>query len=177
MEKDSELKGLSERCEEVEAVMGQTPPWLFQWGITMIAVIAGCIIASTWFVRWPDTLTVHGYIEITQSSESWEDMAVNLSARQVSCLRMGMEAEVALNAKDKSWGFYRGKVMEIPLMTDSTGLYIVHIHLNKYERTSEGHASLDNLKQYTNHSMHPILETTAKITISDKRLLSKILGR
>ena len=177
MKKENELKGLRKRSEEMEDVMGQTPSWVFRWGIITMAVIVACLLASTWFLQWPDTLTAHGYIEVTRSSCPWTDMVIQLSAQQICSLREGMEAQISLNARDKEWGLYQGVLMPIPLMTDSTGLYTVHIRMNKYERTTEGHASIAALEREPSRFQHPRLETTAIIILSDKRLLLRIMGR
>lgn len=177
MEKEKELKGLREHREEVEAVMGQTPSCVFRWGITIIAAIVGCLFASTWFVHWPDTMVAHGDIVIASSVGQWNTVVIKMSAEQIKLLQDGMNAKVILNAKDEKWGSYQGTVKQIPLMTDSTREYSVHIRLNKYEKTTEGHVSIAELeREYCNIS-HPILETTVIITLSDKRLLNRIIGK
>lgn len=174
---ENELKGLRDCCEEVDAVMGQTPSWVLRWGITMIAVVVASLLASTWFVKWPDTLTAHGYIDVTSSTHQWVDMVILLSAEQIRSLREGMEVKVYLDVKDKDWGHYRGMITEIPLMTDSTRLYSVHIPLNKYEQTNEGHVSIYELTKKSSHISHPILEATVIITLSDRRLLLRIIEK
>lgn len=177
MEKENELKGLRERSEEVEAVMGQTPSWVLRWGITIIAAIVGCLLVSTWFVQWPATLTAHGDIVIRDSVGQWNSVVIQLSAEQVKLLQEGMKSKVFLNVKDESWGPYQGATEQIPLMTDSTRTYSVHIRLNKYEKTTEGHASIAELEREFCNISHPILEATVIITLSDKRLLNRIIGK
>ena len=177
MDGEKELKGLNECSEEVEAVMGQTSSWVFRWGIIIIAAIVGCSFASTWFIQWPDTLAAHGDIVFENSAGQWNTVVIQLSAEQVKLLQDGMKTKVFLNAKDEKWGSYQGTIKQIPLMTDSTRAYSVHIRLNKYEKTTEGHVSIAELeREYCNIS-HPILETTVIITLSDKRLLNRIIGK
>lgn len=175
--KGKRLKGLNERSEEVEVVMGQTPSWVFRWGITIIAAIVGCLFASTWFVRWPDTMTAPGDIEIASSTGQWNIAVIQLSAEQVKLLQDGMKAKVLLNAKDENWGAYQGTIEHIPLMTDSTRTYSVHIRINKYVKTTEGNESIAELEREFCNISHPILETTVIITLSDKRLMHRIIGK
>ena len=174
---ETELKGLRERSEEVEAVMGQTPSWVFRWGITMIAVIVGCLLVSSWFVQCPDTLTAHGYIEVTSSTNPWIEMTIPLSAEQVRNWREGMEANVSLKVKGMEWGVYKGVVKRIPMTTDSTMLYHISVQLNKSEKTSVGNASIDELTKKSIDTSRPLLEATVVIALSNKRLLQRILKR
>lgn len=167
--------------EEVEAVMGQTPPWIFRWGITIISLIVAVLLASTWFFHWPDTLTANGQIYLQQAGGKWADMVVHLQAIQVRTLQEGMAARVVLDVKGEEWGCYHGTVMPLPVRPDSTGSYPVHIRLDAKACTDEGRPALNNIvrtgdqQQYLSPTL--ILDATAIITLSDQRLLQRIIRK
>lgn len=182
MEEDKELKGLKERSEEVEAVMGQTPPWVFRWGITAIAIIIMVILTATWFMRWPDTMTVRGAIQLNSQTGRWAEMVVRIPAEQVRMLHEGMVARISLDIKGDEWGNYHGMISTLPLQPDSTGLYSVHIRLNTRASTDKGQSSLDNisrthalLKQLQGNDSPIILDATANIILSEQRLIQRII--
>ena len=45
------------RSEEVQELMGQIPPWILRWGITIVAVLLAGLLAGSCFFKYPDTLT------------------------------------------------------------------------------------------------------------------------
>ena len=60
----TELKGLRERSEEVEMLMGQTPNRIFRWGITLIAIMVVALLTTAWFIPRPETTVMHGELEV-----------------------------------------------------------------------------------------------------------------
>ena len=69
------------------------------------------------------------------------------------------------------------------MQKDSTGLYPLHIRINAHVRTDLNHASLAELataehQTTARQSVSPLtLDATATITLSDKRLLQRIIAR
>src|SRR5664280_1887889 len=51
-EKDIEL-----RSEDVQDVMGQVPPAILRWGITVIALVVLLLLVGCFIFKYPDTLT------------------------------------------------------------------------------------------------------------------------
>lgn len=49
-------KGLSERSEEVQEIMGPVPHWILRRGIILIAVVFVGMVVGSWFFKYPDTL-------------------------------------------------------------------------------------------------------------------------
>lgn len=45
------------RSEEVQELMGQIPPWILRWGITIVVVLLLGLLAGSCFFKYPDTLT------------------------------------------------------------------------------------------------------------------------
>ncbi|UII21879.1 HlyD family secretion protein [Fulvivirga ligni] len=43
------------RSEEVQEILSHIPHWLIRWGITVIFIVLGVIIISSWFIKYPDT--------------------------------------------------------------------------------------------------------------------------
>ena len=167
------------RSEEVEAVLGQTPPWVFRWGITVMALLVAALLAGTWFIHWPETMTVQGTVSLPATGGRWADMVVHLPAQQVRSLRKGMKVQVALDIKDEAWGRYDGTVSDTPLQKDNSGLYPLHIRIDARAATDTGHASLGRIatfhrRQYAGPSALT-MDATATITLTDKRLLQHIV--
>ncbi|WP_085535958.1 HlyD family secretion protein [Massilibacteroides vaginae] len=50
--KDVEL-----RSEEVQEVMGQIPPWILRWGITLLFVVVLALVIVSIFFKYPDVIT------------------------------------------------------------------------------------------------------------------------
>lgn len=50
--KDVEL-----RSEEVQEVMGQIPPWILRWGITLLFIIVLALLIVSIFFKYPDVIT------------------------------------------------------------------------------------------------------------------------
>lgn len=50
--KDVEL-----RSEEVQEVMGQIPPWILRWGITLLFIIVFALLIVSIFFKYPDVIT------------------------------------------------------------------------------------------------------------------------
>ncbi|MBP8777130.1 MAG: HlyD family efflux transporter periplasmic adaptor subunit [Bacteroidaceae bacterium] len=64
MEKE-EYKQIELRSEEVQEVMGQVPPWILRWGITVLAIIVIGLFIGCYFFKYPDTLTAEVTITTT----------------------------------------------------------------------------------------------------------------
>ena len=54
------------RSEEVQELMGQIPPWILQWGITIVGILLTGLLVGSYFFRYPDTLTA----EITVTTDT-----------------------------------------------------------------------------------------------------------
>ncbi len=160
-------------------MLGQTPPWVFRWGITVMALLVAALLAGTWFIHWPETMTMQGTVQLEEPDSGWADMVVHLPAQQVRPLRKGMKVQVALDIKDEAWGRYDGTVSATPLQKDNNGLYPLHIRIDARAATDTGHASLISIA--TSHQRPSIgpsaltMDATATITLTDKRLLQHIV--
>ena len=161
-------------------MLGQTPPWVFRWGITVMALLVAALLAGTWFIHWPETMTMQGTVSLPATGGRWADMVVYLPATQVRTLHEGMLVQVALDIKDEAWGRYDGTVSATPLQKDNSGLYPLHIRIDARATTDTGHASLISIA--TSHqrpsigTAGPTLDATATITLSEKRLLQHIVS-
>ena len=50
MEKEEKkYKEIELRSEEVQEVMGEIPPWILRWGITILFVIVMALLTGSWF--------------------------------------------------------------------------------------------------------------------------------
>ena len=170
------------RSVEVEAVLGQTPHWIFRWGISLIAAIVAALLISTWFIHWPETMTMQGIVRIEAPKAKWAYMVVHLPASQVRTLHEGMAVRVHPDIKDESWGCYEGIVATTSIQKDSTGLYPLHIRIDAHARTDSNRASLAELATAehlttTRQAASPlVLDAAATITLTDKRLLQRIIA-
>ena len=52
------LKGMSERSEEVQQIMGRPPHWTLKWGLILIALLVAALGALSYYARYPETISV-----------------------------------------------------------------------------------------------------------------------
>lgn len=45
------------RSEEFQEVLGSVPPWILRWGITVVAIVMGMLIAGSAIFRYPDVIS------------------------------------------------------------------------------------------------------------------------
>lgn len=57
METDKKHKDIELRSEELQDVMGRIPPWILQWGISLLFVVIFIMLTGSYFFRYPDTIT------------------------------------------------------------------------------------------------------------------------
>ena len=56
MEELEEDKQIELRSEEVQEIMGQVPPWILRWGITVMAGLLALAFGLCWFFKYPQSL-------------------------------------------------------------------------------------------------------------------------
>lgn len=57
-EKDRKIwKDVELRSEEVQEVMGQMPPWILRWGITLLFIVVLALLIVSIFFKYPDVIT------------------------------------------------------------------------------------------------------------------------
>ena len=170
----NEMKGLREYSEEVEMLMGQTPNWIFRWGITVVSVILVALLTGAWFIRWPDTMTVRGMLCITGPDTVWY-MRAELAPEEMRKLHGGMAAHVTLNNRDEEWGYYPALVDELPLHPDSTNRFPLVIRLT--DNTTQA-GRLEQEYQNIERRKSPwTLEATAIIYLTEHRLLERLFSK
>ena len=140
---DNKFKGLRQHCDEVEEVMGQTPPWIFRWGIMVIAILMSGLFMSCWFIQWPEQMTAGGTLVADDKGGILE---LNLMAEQVRQLRVGMKVYVTIDVKDDSWGNYETSITTLPYEKDSVGAYLLRVHLSPDLTSDQGHTFRELLK-------------------------------
>ena len=170
----NELKGLREHSEEVEMLMGQTPNWIFRWGITLIAVIITSLLAATWFIHWPETMVVHGELNITGPDTVWY-MQTDLTAGEVRQLRSGMKAHVSLDNKDEDWGYYGAVISELPQHPDSSRRFTVTIQLT--DNVTDAGSYEPAYLSCKRRTKPWYLDATATIYLTNRRLFHRLLKR
>lgn len=170
----TELKGLRERSEEVEMLMGQTPGWIFRWGITLIAVIVAALLTAAWFIPWPETAVMHGGLEVLGMDTTWV-FRKHVTVDQLKKLKPAMVANITLDVKDDSWGYYTGTLEELPLRPDSTGLYPIVFRVGDC-RSSEGRHE-DEMWSISRRKEPWMMDATATVVLHKRRLLQRLMGR
>ncbi|WP_258099412.1 HlyD family secretion protein [Marinoscillum pacificum] len=77
----NETQHFSERSEEVQEIIGTVPSWIIRWGISIIFVVLGFLIITSWFIKYPDV--VKGEVLITT-----KEAPVNLISRNSGILKL-----------------------------------------------------------------------------------------
>ena len=165
MEKKTMTKEENEielRSEEVQELMGQMPPWLMQWGITIIGIWLVFILVGCYFFKYPDTLQAKIVINSAEPPVGFASMPANGTGK----LEIGQEVRVRLdNYPDTEFGFVTGVVDSISVTPDEMGLYHLAI------------AFPDGMKTNYNKIL-PLkiqLAGSADIVIKDKRLIENFI--
>ena len=170
----NELKGLRERSEEVEMLMGQTPNWIFRWGITLIAIIVVALLTAAWFTPWPETTVMHGELEVLGMDTTWF-FRKHVTVDQLKILKPAMVAHITLDVKDDSWGYYAGTLEELPLRPDSTGLYHIVFRVGD-SRSSKGWHE-DEMWSLSRRKDPWLMDATATVILNERRLLRRLVER
>lgn len=58
------------RSEELQEILGQIPPWIVRWGITVIFLILTVILVGSWWFQFPDILISSIVVTTTQPPAS-----------------------------------------------------------------------------------------------------------
>ena len=155
-------------------LMGQTPNWIFRWGITLIAIIVVALLTAAWFIPWPETTIMHGELEVLGVDTTWF-FRKHVTVDQLKILKPAMVAPITLDVKDDSWGCYAGTLEELPLRPDSTGLYPIVFRVGDIRSSKGLH---ENEMWSHNRRQDPwLMDATATVILNERRLLMRLLGR
>jgi len=157
-EKDIEL-----RSEDVQDVMGQVPPAILRWGITVIALVVLLLLVGCFIFKYPDTLTGKATLttevppaNILARASGKIDKLYVVNNQQVKAGTMpvckmllpaqgsgkvvvGQRANVRLNNfPDQEFGYLEGRVEHISDTPDPDGMYVVEIRFPKGLVTNYG---------------------------------------
>lgn len=47
---------IDQRSEEVQDIISQVPSWLLRWGISLVFLLFMALLATSWFIRYPDVI-------------------------------------------------------------------------------------------------------------------------
>lgn len=62
---DNKNSNIELRSEEVQEIMGEIPPWILRWGITIISLCIVGVFVGSYFFRYPDSLAADVTITTT----------------------------------------------------------------------------------------------------------------
>ena len=162
-----------DHSEKKEMFKWNTPKWTLRWWMAMLTVIVVALLTAGWFTPWPDTLVVHGTLEVTGIPNEWY-FRTYVEASNLKQLRPGMEAHITLDVKDRSWGYYTAKLQPLPQHSDSTGLYPIELCVGDYH-TSKGGFELE-LWSLDRREDPWLMDATATIILRERHLLPRVLG-
>jgi len=132
-EKDFEL-----RSEDVQDVMGNVPPVLLRWGISIITMVVLVLLAGCFLFKYPDVLI--GKATLTNVAPPAVPVCKMLLPAQGSGkVKVGQRANVRINNfPDQEFGYLEGRVEYISEIPDPEGLYVVEIRFPKGLVTNYG---------------------------------------
>ncbi|MFC0186388.1 HlyD family secretion protein [Pseudarcicella hirudinis] len=58
---------IEHKSEEIQEIIGQIPPWIVRWGITMIITVFIIFVLSSYYIRFPDVL--HANVKVTAKDQ------------------------------------------------------------------------------------------------------------
>ncbi len=53
----SSKQSIIHRSEPVQEILGNIPPWIIRWGITLFFLIIAILVVGSWFFKYPDFIT------------------------------------------------------------------------------------------------------------------------
>lgn len=99
----------------------------------------------------------------------------HVTVDQLKILKPAMVANITLDVKDDSWGYYTGTLEELPLRPDSTGLYPIVFRVGDC-RSSEGRHE-DEMWSISRRKDPWMMDATATVVLHKRRLLQRLTGR
>lgn len=155
-EKEIEL-----RSEAVQDVMGDVPPSILRWGISIIALVVLLLMVVSYFFKFPDK--VSGTVTLTTEGICTVCMPAQGSGKVV----VGQRVVVRLfNFPDQEFGYLEGRVEQISNTPDSNGIYLVNVRFTNGLVTNYG-IQLPNNRQ---------MQGSADIITQDVRLLVRFFN-
>jgi len=132
-EKDFEL-----RSEDVQDVMGNVPPAILRWGISIITMVVLVLLAGCFLFKYPDVLI--GKVTLTNVAPPAIPVCKMLLPAQGSGkVKVGQRANVRINNfPDQEFGYLEGVVERISVTANPDGMYEVEIHFPKGLVTNYG---------------------------------------
>lgn len=162
---DNKKDNIELHSEDVQEIMGEVPPWILRWGITVIAIVMFIMLAGTFLFHYPEKLS--GQITIQNHKNIRHKIIghATLPATGFGKVKVGQSAKVRIDSyPDSEFGYINGKVTNISTIPDNNGNYHVDITFPGGLVTSYG-ARLPQGWTMTG---------TLDITVDDKRLIETI---
>lgn len=146
------------RCEEAREVMGKIPPAIVRWGMTVMTVIVGALLAAACLIDWP--MAAHCPCMVTFDGSDSCKVSLKLSPEIVKSISRTGEAAFSV---------------EIPLLDEEINLKgkVDIRHLNS-DKVGVSTANVD-VKSPRNETIYQLgamtFDTEAIFIISNKKLI------
>ncbi len=151
--------------EEAQEIMGRMPSRLVRWGLACIFFIFLIILAISFFIRYPRTISGPVVITQTESGETVGTMTV--PSHNLGRLHAGQPVRIRLNAYPHAeYGILKGEVLRLSPIPEQIGQYELLVALPEGLRTPQGR----------DLPMIPQMDGTAEIIISNPRLIERLVS-
>ena len=152
--------------EEAQEIMGRMPSRLVRWGLACIFFIFLIILAISFFIRYPQTIS--GPVVIDRETESGVFVGrMIVPSYNLGRLHTGQPVRVRLYAYPQAeYGMLKGEVLRLRPVAEQIGQYEVLIMFPDSLRTSQGREL----------PMIPQMDGTAEIIISNPRLIERLVS-
>ena len=152
--------------EEAQEIMGRMPSRLVRWGLACIFFIFLIILAISFFIRYPQTISGPVVIDRETKSEVFVGRMI-VPSHNLGRLHTGQQVRIRLNAYPHAeYGILKGEVLRLSAVPKQIGQYEVLIMLPDSLRTSQGREL----------PMIPQMDGTAEIIISNPRLIERLVS-
>lgn len=157
------------KSEEVQEIMGQFPPYIQRWGITVIGIVVAILFIGSYFISYPDMITTAIILSPEEKEMGKSNIKgyVELSTTEMKSIKEGAEVQLRmLLYPETEYGYITGKVARLPLTPTTPSRYQVGIIFPQGFVTDRG------------KKLHVIagMEGQATIITQKRRLLERLVN-
>lgn len=151
--------------EELHEIIRRPPTWPLRWGITLFFVLLLVLVAGSWFIRYPDTVSATATITVAPPATDRVRAIIKVSPSSLGKLSVGQKVLIKMEAFPyREFGVLTGILSHISLSPGPDNLYWGYVHLPQQLKTTQARTL----------PRHIGMRGQAEILTKEKRLAERI---
>lgn len=165
--KEKIYKDIELRSDEVQEVLGQIPPAIQRYGITVMLITVLVLLTGSAFFSYPDTIEVPFVLDSQSQKQPVKPQGfIILTSANIGKIRPGQRVLIRFETfPSQQYDFIEGRVESVSYIPESNGCYRALITLPQGLVSNNGTA-LPFIK---------LLRGTASVILQERSLLQKII--